>query len=560
VLTHLTIKNLALLEDDALEFASGLNVLTGETGAGKSIVLDALGLVLGRRADAGLVREGAARLTVSARFDVDSPRLRNIAEELGVVSEENPGELLIRREVEAGGKSRAFVNDRPVGLPALARLAERLAYVHGQHEHQLLLKTSEQRDLLDAHGGLDGLRDEVAAAFETWRAVVAERDALALSEQERAQRLDLYRYQRQELDAADPRAEEEADLDRLLPQLKNAEKLRAASEEALDALTRREGSATELARQTRARVETLRSLGAPLGETGDLLDGAVVQLEEAAQRLEAFAGGVEQDPAKLEETLARLDQLAKLKKKYGPTLADVVAYRARVAEELDRLENLENKNRDMAERLTSAEKQVAARSEKLSAARRAAAKKLETAINKEFREVGLPHAALDIESAAEPGRYTSAGVDRVQFWFTPNPGEGRRPLADVASGGELSRVMLAIKSVLAKTDAVPVLVFDEIDAGVGGALGAVLGKKLAKLGASHQVLCVTHLATIAACGDRHFVVEKEIQKTRTRTTVRAVTDSDRVQEIARLFGGTGKAAEGDIGLRHARELLDSSRR
>nr|HNI57175.1 DNA repair protein RecN [Elusimicrobiota bacterium] len=244
----------------------------------------------------------------------------------------------------------------------------------------------------------------------------------------------------------------------------------------------------------------------------------------------------------------------------GPTLADVVAYRARVAEELDRLENLENKNRDMAERLTSAEKQVAARSEKLSAARRAAAKKLETAINKEFREVGLPHAALDIESAAEPGRYTSAGVDRVQFWFTPNPGEGRRPLADVASGGELSRVMLAIKSVLAKTDAVPVLVFDEIDAGVGGALGAVLGKKLAKLGASHQVLCVTHLATIAACGDRHFVVEKEIQKTRTRTTVRAVTDSDRVQEIARLFGGTGKAAEGDIGLRHARELLDSSRR
>lgn len=560
MLTHLSIKNLALLEDDALEFAPGLNVLTGETGAGKSIVLDALGLVLGRRADAGLVREGAARLTVSARFDVGSPRLRKIAEELGVLSEEDPGELLIRREVEAGGKSRAFVNDRPVGLPALSRLAERLAYVHGQHEHQLLLKAAEQRDLLDAHGGLEALRGEVAAAFDAWRTVVAERDALALSEQERAQRLDLYRYQRQELDAADPRAEEEAALDQLLPQLKNAEKLRAASEEALDGLSRREGAAVELARRSRALLDSLRALGAPLGETSDLLDGAIVQLEEAAQRLEAFAGGLEQDPAKLEETLSRLDQLAKLKKKYGPTLADVVAYRARVAEELDRLENLENKNRDMAERLAAAEKQVAARSEKLSVARRAAAKKLDAAINKEFRDVGLPHAVLDIEAVAEPGRYTSAGVDEVRFWFTPNPGEGRRPLADVASGGELSRVMLAVKSVLAKTDAVPVLVFDEIDAGVGGALGAVLGRKLAKLGGSHQVLCVTHLATIAACGDRHFVVEKEIQKTRTRTSVRALTETDRVQEIARLFGGTGKESEGDIGLRHARELLESSRR
>lgn len=560
MLTHLSIKNLALLEDDALEFAPGLNVLTGETGAGKSIVLDALGLVLGRRADAGLVREGAARLTVSARFDIGSPRLRKIAEELGVLSEEEPGELLIRREVEAGGKSRAFVNDRPVGLPALARLAERLAYVHGQHEHQLLLKAAEQRDLLDAHGGLEGLRDEVAAAFDAWRTVVAERDALALSEQERAQRLDLYRYQRQELDAADPRAEEEAVLDQLLPQLKNAEKLRAASEEALDGLSRREGSAAELTRRTRSLLDSLRALGAPLGETADLLDGAIVQLEEAAQRLEAFAGGLEQDPAKLEETLSRLDQLAKLKKKYGPTLADVVAYRARVAGELDRLENLENKNRDMAERLAAAEKQLAARSEKLSTARGAAAKKLDAAINKEFRDVGLPHAVLDIEALAEPGRYTSAGMDEVRFWFTPNPGEGRRPLADVASGGELSRVMLAVKSVLAKTDAVPVLVFDEIDAGVGGALGAVLGRKLAKLGGSHQVLCVTHLATIAACGDRHFVVEKEIQKTRTRTSVRALTETDRVQEIARLFGGTGKESEGDIGLRHARELLESSRR
>lgn len=557
MLTQLSIRNLALLEDATLSFAGGFNVLTGETGAGKSIVLDALGLALGRRADPGLVREGADGLSVTARFEIASPDLRRLLSDLGI--DAVGGEVLVRREVDAGGKSRAFLNDRPVGLPTLARLAERLVDVHGQHEHRLLLKPAEQRDLLDAFGGLEALRAAVAAAHEAWRALTAERDALALSEQERAQRLDLYRYQKQELDAANPRAEEEAELEAALPQLKNAEKLREAADEALDDLSRRDGAAADAARRARERVDRLRALGAPLGETADLLDEAVLRLREAAERLEAFVQGVDRDPARLEETLSRLDLLARLRKKYGPTMADVVAHHARVAEEIDRLENIEGKSHDMAQRLASAEKDLTARSAALSEARGAAARKLERAIQREFRDVGLPHAALDIAVEPEAGRFTAAGVDRVVFYFTPNPGEGRRPLADVASGGELSRVMLAVKSVLAQADAVPVLVFDEIDAGVGGALGAALGKKMAKLGRSRQVLCVTHLATIAACAERHFAVEKEIVKSRTRTSVRALDGEERVAEIARLFGGTGRAAEAALGRRHAQELLDASR-
>ncbi len=558
MLTHLSIGNLALLEDGALEFSSGLNVLTGETGAGKSIILDALGLALGRRAESGMVREGASRLNVSARFEVPSPRLAAAARELGVLSDDNEAEFLLRREIDAGGKSRAFVNDRPVNLPTLSRLAELLVYSHGQHEHQLLLKTAEQRDLLDAFGDLEKTRARVADSCERWRALAAERDALSLSEQERAQRLDLYRHQKKELDEAAPRAEEEGELEQLLPQLKNAEKLKSFSEEALQALTRREEASSELVRRARSLVENLRGLGAPLSETAELLEAATVQLEEAAGRLEAFASGIDGDPARLEETLSRLDVLSKLKRKYGPTLADVAATHARVGEALDRLENIDGQNRDMSQKLAAAEKDLSARSAELTAQRKAAAKKLSAAITREFREVGLPHAELDIEVVPEEGRFTSAGADAVRFLFTPNPGEGRRPLAEVASGGELSRVMLAIESILAKTDAVPVLVFDEIDAGVGGHLGAVLGKKLAKLGKSHQVLCVTHLATIAACADRHHVVEKEVRKDRTRARVRALTEAERVAEIARLFGTAGESE--DIGKQHAKELLEASRK
>jgi DNA repair protein RecN (Recombination protein N) len=341
VLTELSVRNLALLEDARLEFAPGFLVLTGETGAGKSILLDALGLALGRRADPGQIRQGADRLSVAVRFRLSGQRLSALLKELGLEGDDDA--LVLRREVDAGGKSRAFVNDHPVSAATLARLGERLVFIHGQNEHQLLLKASEQRDAVDDFGSLEAERAAVAAAHGAWRAAVEERDALALSEQERSQRLDLYRFQKQELDQADPRPEEEAELEGRLPQLKNAARLREVAQEAHGVLTAQESSAVDLLRRVQRDVETLRGLGAPLGDEADLLAGALIPLEEVSRRLEAYADGLESDPAKLDALLGRLDALAKLKRKYGPTLADVVAHRRRVEEALGRLDNLEGR-------------------------------------------------------------------------------------------------------------------------------------------------------------------------------------------------------------------------
>jgi DNA repair protein RecN (Recombination protein N) len=557
MLAEVTVKNFALLEDLRLELSSGLIALTGETGAGKSLLLDALGLALGRRAEAGQVRRGAERLVVSARFQRLGRRLKSLLAELGL-SEGTEEELLLRREIDASGKSRAFANDRPVNLSTLGRLGELLVFSHGQSEQQLLLRPAEQRNLLDSFGGLDPLVGKVEASFTQWQERLAERDALALSEQERAQRLDLYRFQKHELDEANVRPEEETELDTLLPQLKNGDKLKSVALEAHGFLHAQESSATDLVRKVQHAVGLLQTLGAPLSEVSDQLNAAVVHLEEAAQRLDAFASGIEADPARLEEVLSRLDVLGKLKRKYGPALGDVIAYRTRVTDELDRLENLEGKRQDMARRLAEAEAALVQHAAALSEGRRKAAKKMTSAVQKELKEVGLPHATFLVEVETEADRRTSFGADQIKFLFNPNPGEGRSPLAETASGGELSRVMLAIESVFVSADNVPVLIFDEIDAGVGGNVGGVLGKKLFALGRGRQVLCVTHLATIAACADAHWTVEKEIKGDRTRAVLRQLTEAERPAEIARLFG-SAPGADAAIGLRHAQELLTTSR-
>jgi DNA repair protein RecN (Recombination protein N) len=360
------------------------------------------------------------------------------------------------------------------------------------------------------------------------------------------------------LDEARVRPEEEAELEALLPQLKNGDKLKSLALEAHGVLQAQESSATDLVRKVQRQVEQLQSLGAPLAEVSELLSGAAVSLEEAAQRLEAFASGIDADPERLEQVLSRLDVLGKLKRKYGPALDDVIAYRARVTEELDRLENLESQRQDMARRLAEAAAALDQRSAVLSEGRRKAAKKMTMAVQKELKEVGLPHARFLVDVVTEAERRSSFGADQVRFLFSTNPGEGIHPLHETASGGELSRVMLAIESVFVSADNVPVLIFDEIDAGVGGTVGGVLGKKLFALGRGRQVLCVTHLATIAACADAHWTVEKEIKGDRTRAVLRQLTEAERPAEIARLFG-SAPGADAAIGLRHAQELLTTSR-
>lgn len=557
MLAELAVKNFSLLDDLRWELDGGLVALTGETGAGKSLVLDALGLVLGRRADSSQVRRGADRLAVSARFEGLGSRVQALLREGGLMDQDDEA-LLLRREIDVSGKSKAFVNDRPVNVSTLARLGELLVYAHGQNEQQVLLRPAEQRRLLDGFGALTGAAADVELAFNEWREAQAQRDALTLSDQERAQRLDLYRFQKKELDAARVRPDEEAELDGLLPQLKNADRLKALAQEAQGFLQTQDLSASDLVGKSRRAVAALIENGGPLRETADLLDTACVAIDEAAQRLDAYSSGLVSDPARLEEVLARLDLLGKLKRKYGPALSDVAAYRDRVTAELDRLENVENQTRDADARVVEAEKRWIQRAGVLSDGRRRAAKKLAAAVQKELKDVGLPHARFSVEVETVADQRASYGADQIRFVFSANPGEPMAALSDTASGGELSRVMLAIESILARADDVPVLVFDEIDAGVGGAVGGVLGQKLAALGRGRQVLCVTHLATIAACADAHFAVEKGVEGDRTRVRVRALSEADRPLEIARLFGSAAGAEVG-VGLRHARELLAASR-
>lgn len=557
MLAEVAVKNFSLLDDLRWEIGRGLVALTGETGAGKSLLLDALGLALGRRADSGQVRRGTERLGVSARFEGLGPRVKALLRE-GGLRDEDDEVLLLRREIDASGKSKAFVNDRPVSVSTLARLGELLVYAHGQNEQQVLLRPAEQRRLLDGFGAMNGAAADVEEAFNQWREAQGQREALTLSDQERAQRLDLYRFQKKELDAARVRPDEEGEWEGLLPQLKNADRLKALARDAQAFLQSQELSATELVGKSQRVVAALIEGGAPLSETADLLNTASVALEEGAQRLETFSSGLESDPARLEEVLARLDLLGKLKRKYGPTLADVAAYLDRVTVELDRLENLESQFRDVESRVAEAEQRWVQRAGVLSEGRRRAAKKLSASVQKELKEVGLPHARFLVEVETVPDQRASFGADQVRFVFSANPGVPVSALSNTASGGELSRVMLAIESVLARADDVPVLIFDEIDSGVGGSVGGVLGQKLAALGRGRQVLCVTHLATIAACADAHFIVEKEVEGDRTRVLVRSLSEADRPLEIARLFG-SAPGAEVGVGLRHARELLAASR-
>jgi DNA repair protein RecN (Recombination protein N) len=553
MLNFLSIKNFALLEDVLLEFNGGLTALTGETGAGKTIIVEALGLALGDKASGHQVRQGAQRSSVTAGFQDLAPRVQRLLKELDLPAGE---ELHLRRDVDAGGRSRGFINDHPVSLSTLARMGELLADMHGQHEHQLLLRAAEQRDLLDDFGRHQDERQAVQDAYGLWRDLKSQQEAASLSEQERARRLDLYRYQLEELKAAALKPGEDEECERLLPQLKNAEKLKALAAEAYGNLYGQDASAVDGVRRAARALDGLSALGMDLGDAPALLSESLAGLEEAARRLDALQERVELDPAKLDGLISRMDLMARLKKKYGPALEDVLAYQGKIAEEFDRLENSEERNRDLAGKLAAAEKNLEGRSKELSKARAAAAKKLAEAVGKELGELGLGRAEFSIAVERSPdGAYSAAGFDTIEFLFAPNPGEGRKSLAAVASGGELSRVMLALKTVSAKTDPVGTLVFDEIDAGVGGDLGGAIGRKLARLGRSRQVLCITHLASIAACAATQFFVEKEVKGDRTRTAVRRLSDDERVAEIARMLGGAARDGKNAVSLQHARTLL-----
>ena len=568
MLVELRIRNLAVIEEVTVTFAPGLNVLTGETGAGKSIVIDALLLIAGARAQPDLIRSQADGATVEAVFELgpDSAAGTRL-EEAGHAP--GDGQLVIRREITRAGRHRVFVNDSPATVALLERLGEVMIELHGQHEHQRLMEPARQLAVLDRFAGCEARVEAVHALVRQWEDTRAELARLETEVRGDARQEDLYRFQIAEIDAAQLKDGEEDELRAERRRLQHAERIASGLREAMALLyDERDAAAARLSRAA-VLLSEVAAVDPEAAGPGDSVEAAVVHVEEAVGRLRALRDRLPSDPERAEEIDARLDAVLKLKRKYGERVADVQQYRAEIAERLDRLARHEDVAKELDQRAADIAARAATAARALTRERTEAAGKLEKLVQKGLRELGMEHARFGLSLrhvTAEPGELAAAperwrigarGAETVEFLFSANPGEELRPLGRVVSGGELSRTMLAVKTVLAAADDMPTMVFDEVDAGIGGRVADVVADKLRETAAGRQVLCVTHLAPIAARASAHLVVDKRVARGATRTSVRALDEAGRVDELARMLGG---AHVTDATRRHARELLRAAHR
>lgn len=558
MLAELHVTNFALIDHLDLTFGAGLNILTGETGAGKSIIIDALGLALGERAGSDLIRTGSARAMVEAVFDLSNAptEVRRRLTEAGLDTEDDSDMLFVTRELaRAGGKSQCRLNGRLMPVSVLKEIAEGLVDVHGQHEHQSLLSADRHVDILDDWGGKEAvaLRGEVAALYGSANLLKREREKLQTDARERARTLDLLRFQQEEILAAQLKAGEEGDLTSNRTRLANSEKLSAAATESYDILSggeRGTGGALDALNAALVSVEHAAALDEKLSPVADALRNAVAYAEDAGHDLRVYQEAVEFNPERLEELEARLDLLRTLKRKYGETVDDIIAYGAELTSKLEVLENSEAREEQLTAAISNADAALIKAAARLTNLRRGISRDFSTGIARELADLGM--AATKFEVSIEPQNVASKGADRVEFLLSPNPGEPLRPLAKIASGGEMSRIMLALKSVLAKTGGIPTMIFDEIDVGVGGRTAQTIGDKLVALAGDSQVLCITHLPQIASRTGAHFFIEKRVQEGRTVVSVVPLDAEGRIDEIARMLGGSRRS---EAVVQHAREML-----
>ena len=567
MLVELHVTNFALIDHLDLSFGAGLNILTGETGAGKSIIIDALGLALGERAGHDLVRTGAGKATVEAVFDLKNApaEMRQKLADAGLSGEDGDEEdmLLVTRELaRGGGKSQCRINGRLMPVAVLKEIAEGLVDVHGQHEHQSLLAADRHVDILDNWGGKDALalRQQVADLAGEASALKREREKLRTDARERARMLDLYRFQQEELAEANLRPDEEEELAADRIRLASSEKLSAAAAEAYTALSGGpsssrlgNGGALDALNAALSAVEHAAGLDENLTPLTETLQSAVTFAEDAARGLRVYQETVESNPERLEEIETRLDLIRTLKRKYGETITEIIAYAADLNAKLDALENSEAREEALTTAIAAAESKLNAAAGKLTAVRRKAAVKFAAGITRELTDLGM--AATKFEVSIEPQAVTGKGADKIEFLLSPNPGEPLRPLAKIASGGEMSRIMLAMKSVLAKSGTIPTMIFDEIDVGVGGRTAQTIGDKLEALAKDAQILCITHLPQIASRAATHFFIEKQVQDGRTTVSVAPLDSEGRIDEIARMLGGSRRS---EAVVQHAREMLSAA--
>jgi DNA repair protein RecN (Recombination protein N) len=564
LLLEVVIEHFALIDYVRLQFAGGLNVLTGETGAGKSIILDAMQAVLGGRTSADVIRSGEDRAVVEAVFDLSTKPEKVVAlKDLGVPVEEDQL-LLVRREISRNGRGSIRANGRTITVGMLKEAAGDLVDLHGQHEHQSLLQVEKHMDLLDQYGGsllqqegktidlldtygggpLIGLRESLAEVVGGLSRIHGELRSLLGDERDRARKEDLLRFQVEELQTAKLKPGEEEELEAERQVLAHASKLKLTAATAHGQLYEGAGrqlSAVDMLGRVKSELEDVLRHDPSLGETVELLGSALVQVQEASHQLAAYRDRIDDNPNRLAHVEGRLDQVGNLKRKYGDSVEEMLVYLKEIQTELDRLEH----SQELIDQLKAEEARLGAQAEELAAqltkARREAAGQLGAKVVRELTDLGMANARFEVSVEQPVGasfhQVTPRGWDRVEFLFSPNLGEPLKPLAKIVSGGEMSRIMLSLKVILARVDGVPTLVFDEVDTGISGRAAQAVGEKLARIAGDRQVLCVTHLPQVAALADDHFLIAKAAEAGRTVTSVVSLDEAGRTDEIARMIGG-----------------------
>jgi DNA repair protein RecN (Recombination protein N) len=550
VLTELRIKNFAIIDSLTLPLETGFNVLTGETGAGKSIIVGALGLLLGERATLDVIRTGAEKATVEGVFDASSHRdVLAQLETLGV--DANDGLIVMRREVNATGRTRAWINDTAATATALAAIGRALVNLHGQHEAQSLLDADSQRAVLDAFAGAADLAALVHNRFDTVRTIDAEIDALRRRAADAERRADYLQHVAREIEDAKLSPGEQELLDEEARRLEHADELRTLARNMGAVLDGADDAVLPHLAHVQRSLAAIQRIDPALSRLQDLFDGGYYALEELARALEDYARAIDLDPARLEEVERRRDVLFRLTKKYGPAVADAIETGRRARAELDLVDTAALDIRQLEQRRAAAQQALAAAARDLSARRRDGVLRLGKEVDALLPALGIPDGGFSA-GLTERAEIGAAGAEDVEFLVALNVGHDARPLARVASGGELSRIMLALKTILARIDRVPTLVFDEVDAGIGGRVGLQVGDTMRRVAAHHQVLAITHLPQIAARAHHHIVVTKGARGGVTTADTRVVRGPERVAEVARMLGGNDTS---DVGLAHARELL-----
>jgi DNA repair protein RecN (Recombination protein N) len=568
VLVELRLENYAVIDNAAVEFASGLNLLTGETGAGKSILIDALALLLGDKASSEVIRNGAERAVVSAVFESaeNTAKLIEKVLENNGLDEADDGSLIIRREIASGGKGRVFVNNQPATVAVLRQLAPHLATIHAQNESILSFDAPARLALLDGFAGSQ--LEPVAAAYETWKEIRARIEDLERGEQDRLRLVDLWMFQRKEIEEAKVFAGEDEQLETEKRVLANAEKIYNAAMHAFDLLYEGDASTSSSLRAAQKQIEELARYEPKFQEAFTALETARISVEDVGATVRDYAGGIHSSPEHLAEVEDRLAALDRLKRKYGPTLENVIAFGADVAGKLSEIENKDEILRALRSRLAKAAEEYLRAARSLSKTRQDAARKLEKLVESEINDLAMKSTfRIEMTTSESEGNWSAAGIDQVLYMISTNPGEPMRQLEHIASGGELSRVMLALKVSVARTPssatatrqarrtAQRTMVFDEIDIGIGGRAAESVGKKLKSLSRSNQVLCVTHLPQIATFADHHYVIEKKERNGRPRTGIRLVVAEERTEEVARMLSG---AKLTETSRKHAEQMIKAN--